>query len=165
MQCIECQQKEANKESGLCDECEQQDEQKINGLLYLPAAGLVINLLTTPFGAWNYFSAVFRYFQQGSGITLFGMGGIPVVLIDLVLTFAAGWFFFKRKAGIRKIIIPYYLMGVAYMLYFVGIPAWVFDARLDTADIRNALSPLVGALIWIPYFLRSKRIHRVFIHG
>lgn len=43
MQCISCQQEEANKESGLCNQCERVDEKKINGLLYLPAAGLMIN--------------------------------------------------------------------------------------------------------------------------
>ncbi len=51
------------------------------------------------------------------------------MIIDVALTAAAGWYFFKRKSGIRKIIIPYYLMGVVFMLYFVGIPAWLFDAR------------------------------------
>ena len=162
MQCISCQQEEANKESGLCNQCERADEKKINGLLYLPAAGLVINLIMTPIGAWNYFAAVFHFSQPG-GINLFGAVGIAVMIIDVALTAAAGWYFFKRKSGISKIIIPYYLMGVVFMLYFVGIPAWLFDARLDTADIRNALSSIVGASIWIPYFLVSKRINQVFV--
>lgn len=162
MQCISCQQEDANKESGLCNQCERADEKKINGLLYLPAAGLVINLIMTPIGAWNYFAAMFHFFQSG-GINLFGAVGIAVMIIDVALTAAAGWYFFKRKSGIRKIIIPYYLMGVVFMLYFVGIPAWLFDARLDTADIRNALSSIVGASIWIPYFLVSKRINQVFV--
>lgn len=48
MQCIECQEQPANKESGLCDQCESLDEKKINGLLYIPAAGLVINMLISP---------------------------------------------------------------------------------------------------------------------
>jgi hypothetical protein len=163
MQCIACQQQEANKESGLCNQCENEDEKKINGLLYLPAAGLVISLIMTPFSVWSYFSLVLGYFLAGREITLFGMAGIGVVLIDTVMTLVAGWFFFKRKSGIRKVIIPYYLIGVVSSLYFVGIPAWVFGAILDTADIRNALSPVVSALIWIPYFIFSKRIRQVFV--
>ena len=89
MQCISCQQEEANKESGLCNQCERVDEKKINGLLYLPAAGLMINLIMTPIGAWNYFAAMFHFFQSG-GINLFGAVGIAVMIIDVALTAAAG---------------------------------------------------------------------------
>ncbi|MCW1834314.1 hypothetical protein OLZ33_20245 [Pantoea ananatis] len=45
MECIECRLVEANKESGLCNDCEEVEQRKINGLLYLPALGLVLGLI------------------------------------------------------------------------------------------------------------------------
>jgi hypothetical protein len=162
MQCISCNEHEANKDSGLCNQCESQEENKINGLLYLPAAGLAINMLMSPYAAWTYFSAIIGFLQQGMGITGYGIGGVVMMIIELLLTFFTGWCFFKRKKGIRKVIIPYYLFGLAYVFYFLLLQTWLFDTRLDTADIRNLLTPLVAALIWIPYFLKSKRINRVF---
>jgi len=162
MQCIECREQPANKESGLCHQCESLDEKKINGLLYLPAAGLVINMLISPFNAWEFISSIVGFMRQGMAITPFGIGGVALIVIDVVLTFLTGWYFFKRKRNIRKVIIPYYLFGLLYMLYFVALRVWLFGATLDTMDIRNALTPVVGALIWIPYFLFSKRIPRVF---
>lgn len=58
--------------------------------------------------------------------------------------------------------IAYYLMGVAAALYIVGLPAWSGQYRMDYNDIRNMSAPLVAAVIWIPYFLFSKRINVVF---
>ncbi len=45
MLCIKCQEAEENKESGFCDNCEKKEEGRINGLLYLPALGLIIGFL------------------------------------------------------------------------------------------------------------------------
>lgn len=162
MQCISCNEQEANKASGLCNQCESQEENKINGLLYLPAAGLVINMFMSPYAAWLYFSSIAGFIQQGMSITGYGVGGVVMMIIDLLLTFFTGWCFFTRKRGIRKVIIPYYLFGLGYMFYFVMLQSWLFGSRLDTAEVRNLLTPIVAALIWIPYFLKSKRIDRVF---
>ncbi|MBV8041740.1 DUF2569 domain-containing protein [Pluralibacter sp.] len=162
MQCIDCRQQEANKESGLCDSCETLDEQKINGLLYLPAAGLIINILCTPYGCYAFTGAIINYLRQTGMISGYAIGGVAVMLIDAAMTLTASWYFFRRKKGIRKVLVAYYLLGVAYMFYFAVIPAWLYGAYFDGNDIRNALFPVIGAAVWIPYFLYSRRINKVF---
>ncbi|ADO47469.1 DUF2569 domain-containing protein [[Enterobacter] lignolyticus] len=162
MQCINCRQQEANKESGLCDSCETLDKQKINGLLYLPAAGLIINILCIPYGFYAFIGAIINFLRQTGIISWYAIGGVAVMLIDAVMTLTASWYFFRRKKGIRKVLVAYYLLGVAYMLYFVVVPAWLYGAYIDGNDIRNALFPVIGAAVWIPYFLYSRRINTVF---
>ncbi len=46
MKCINCNEYEANKNSGWCDKCEQLHINKINGVLYFPALGLVATILS-----------------------------------------------------------------------------------------------------------------------
>ncbi|WPU24084.1 DUF2569 domain-containing protein [Cedecea neteri] len=162
MQCIACQQHVANKESGLCVSCERLEEKKINGLLYLPAAGIVFSLFLSGSTLYGFITAIIDYYQRMNIITFYAVGAVSLNTIDLLTIVAAAYYFFKRKKGVRKVMIAYYLMGVTAALYIVGLPAWLGQYRLDYNDIRNMSAPLIAAVIWIPYFLFSKRINAVF---
>lgn len=45
MKCIRCNLGEGNKESGFCEDCELDEIKQINGILYLPALGLISNII------------------------------------------------------------------------------------------------------------------------
>ncbi|MCF4076130.1 DUF2569 domain-containing protein, partial [Escherichia coli] len=54
MECIKCKMSEANKESGLCDACENEELSKINGLLYLPALGLILGVIGSTIELYSF---------------------------------------------------------------------------------------------------------------
>ena len=64
MECIKCKMSEANKESGLCDACENEELSKINGLLYLPALGLILGVIGSTIELYSFTITAFNYFNE-----------------------------------------------------------------------------------------------------
>lgn len=64
MECIKCKILEANKESGLCDTCENEELSKINGLLYLPALGLILGVIGSAIELYSFIITAFNYFNE-----------------------------------------------------------------------------------------------------
>lgn len=162
MQCIKCNQHEGNKASGFCNSCENAERKRINGLLYLPAAGLVLSLLAGIFSFYSFTSEVIGYFSNSRIITWYALGGMVVMLADILFTAFTAYFFFKQKRGIRKVIIPWYLFGLLYAVYFSLLPSWLFGSYFGQGEIRLLATGIIGVVVWIPYFLYSKRISEVF---
>lgn len=63
MTCLNCDN-EALKESGLCLECEKIESNKINGILYLPALGLISTLIPTPYSFYIMVDIMIKNFQN-----------------------------------------------------------------------------------------------------
>ncbi|BES83738.1 hypothetical protein PEC302107_07460 [Pectobacterium araliae] len=51
MKCLNCDN-EAQKESGLCTGCEGKEQQKINGILYLLALGIILSAVVFSLVVW-----------------------------------------------------------------------------------------------------------------
>lgn len=162
MLCIKCNQNEGNKASGFCNSCENAESKRINGVLYLPAAGLLLSLLAGLFSFYGFASEVISYFMKSRMITWFALGGLVVMLVDIVFTAFTAYFFFRQKKGIRKVIIPWYLFGLVYAIYFSFLPSWLFGTYFGQGEIRLLATGIIGVVVWIPYFLYSKRISEVF---
>ncbi|MDR1843807.1 MAG: DUF2569 domain-containing protein [Citrobacter amalonaticus] len=47
-------------------------------------------------------------------------------------------------------------------LYFTVLPATLFSMPFSSDSIRLLCGGIAGVVIWIPYFLLSKRINTVF---
>lgn len=162
MHCIECQQQEANKGSGLCDPCERVYLKQINGFLYLPAAGLTINLGLLLLGVLGIIAAMIGVWPYANRINWFDAGYMALTILHFVITVCASWCFFKKKKHTRILMIAYYLAGMISVLYYYGIPVCFYDAKMDSKDISFATTSVIAAVIWIPYFLKSERINEVF---
>lgn len=162
MKCIQCNDREANKDSGLCDACERVESKKINGILYLPALGIIFNLVSTPFSIDALLTAIIEFYKSSNIITWFSIIGVVIVFIYLVVLIMTAWCFFGRKKVIRKIIIPYYSMGLITALYFTVLPSVMYSIQIDQGDVRTLISGMIGVFVWIPYFIFSKRINSVF---
>ncbi len=78
MECIKCKDLEANKESGLCDACENEELSKINGLLYLPALGLILGVISSTIELYSFTITAFNYFSRTGFLSYYAMGGICV---------------------------------------------------------------------------------------
>lgn len=109
MECIECRLVEANKESGLCNDCEEVEQRKINGLLYLPALGLVLGLIGGAMQLYDFFGAVLKYYNKTGFLSWFSIGGVIMLLSAFLISVYAAWLFFRRKMGTRRVMIIYYI--------------------------------------------------------
>lgn len=162
MKCINCHENEANQESGWCSQCESLQANKINGFLYLPALGLVITLVLSVMGGYELAKVLFNYYQNNGFIPRFYIGTIILNSTYLLLILITCYFFFSHRKGVRKFIIPYYLFGIIISLDSTVIFAQAYHVRLTDADYQQMISSIISAVIWIPYFIFSKRISIVF---
>lgn len=162
MECIKCKVLEANKESGLCYVCENEELSKINGLLYLPALGLILGIIYSTIEFYSFTINVFDHFNKTGFLSYYAMGAFAFLICGSLVSFYAAWLFFRRKKGTRKAMIAYYATGLIIALYFTVLPTILFNAQQGSGDVRVLVSGIFGVVIWIPYFVFSKRINTVF---
>ena len=161
MTCLNCDN-EALKESGLCLECEEIESRKINGILYLPALGLIVTLILTPYSFYILANMMFSNFQQYGIITSYGIFMLACVLIYFVMAAIAAQAFFRRKKITKKLMVAYYAVNFITTACMTVLPAVLFNLSLASHDISAISSAIVGIFAWTPYFLLSKRIPVVF---
>lgn len=160
MECVHCRKYESNKESGLCDNCEKEESNKINGLLYLPALGIIISAVLMPVSLSFHLTQLSQ--ELPTGIAYYLYGAIFILSLDVIITYFTAWTFFKKKKFIKKVIVPYYILGATNAVYFSIFASYILDIKPSTSEMSPLISAAVGIFIWIPYFLFSKRIPMVF---
>ncbi|WP_113627716.1 DUF2569 domain-containing protein [Pectobacterium peruviense] len=161
MKCLNCDN-DARKESGLCSECEEKEQQKINGILYLPALGIILSVIMTPFSLYDIINAMLIHFKNTGFLSYYALALVCFLLAMFALEIFAAMSFFRRKKRTRNVMVAYYLVSALLVGYMTLLPAYLFDAKLDTGDIRAIASSVFGIVVWIPYFMLSKRIPVVF---
>jgi hypothetical protein len=149
----------------------------IGGWLLLPALGLIVTPLVIAFGfykdllpaltpaVWNAVTDP----DSAAYNTWWGPLIVYEVLINLALfifTLWLLWNFFTRSRRVPTLFVIWLAVTagtriVDYMLTS-HIPAMA-DKPPDPADLRDLVRSIVGAAIWIPFFLRSKRVKNTFI--
>lgn len=161
MKCLNCDT-EALKESGLCLTCEEIECQKINGILYLPASGLILTLVLTPFSIFTLASMMLSHFQNTGIITYYAIFAFLCILTYFAIAIISALAFFRRKKTTKKLMVIYYMVNFINTAGMTVLPATLFNLSLDGNDIRIIISAIIGVLAWTPYFLLSKRIPVVF---
>lgn len=162
MKCIRCNENEPNKNSGLCSSCEKIEMKKIDGLLYLPALGLIINVFMYIFNSYSFIELVHKTYKENGFISYYSIGCIALLTIGTLITIITTWLFFNRRKSTKKSIIIYYSFNFALALYLTILPSILYHISLNENDIRTLTSSIFGLVVWIPYFMLSKRISVVF---
>ncbi|PHZ34441.1 hypothetical protein CS536_18500 [Yersinia kristensenii] len=162
MLCNTCGLEEENKESGLCTHCEDKEARKINGILYLPALGIIGNIVSGFLSLYVVFSLFISTYNSSGEVTVYGMCLLSVLMINIIITLSAAWFFFRRHMKTKKVMIVYYIFGLFYALVVVVFPVIYYEAIPTKTDIRTLVGSIIGVVAWIPYFLLSKRVPVVF---
>lgn len=162
MLCIKCNENEGNKESGFCNGCENLERGKINGLLYLPALGLIVTFINHLFSTWSLSRQAWGMYRQMGMLTGFGLTVLLLSIMGLLVTSFAAMFFFRRSKRTRIAMPGYYLFNLAYACYLALMPLQLYGMPLGQEAIRLLSSGIIGVVLWIPYFLFSRRIPEVF---
>jgi len=139
------------------DDSALKDVGRIGGWLAWPAVGIVVTLLQEGAAAWSLMADLVA---MPNLATLF-----PVVIAVPWVLFASAVavFFFRKHRWAPYLYIVllggYVIFGEVYLLLHVVAP------EPDTADAPKQLARAVlAACIWIPYFIRSKRVKLTFVN-
>jgi len=97
----------------------------------------------------------------------------PFILIELaanlaLLAYTLGliWLFFKKSKRVPTLFIAWLLLliGVQLVDFLLAgrIPAIASSDTFNRESIRDLIRSLVHAAIWIPYWIRSRRVRNTF---
>lgn len=153
-----------------------QNTPRIGGWLILVAFGVVLSPIRM---AAQFFQLYFALFSNGSWAALTTPGSeaynalwMPLLLLEMgvnaglfIFSLVIVFLFFSRK----RLFPRFYIIGLMFSLAFQLLDAWAFSAVLtdepmfDPDTVNGLLQLLVGAAIWVPYMLVSKRVRATFV--
>ena len=90
-----------------------------------------------------------------------GVGKLSIFVCCIVLA----WMFFARKRIFRPTIIIYSLLLLVFLWSDQFLAAIITAKHTDAASgtIARSIGTTIGTLIWVPYYLISDRVKRVFV--
>jgi len=149
---------------------------KIRGWLILPAIGLIVNpvrlLILVAKDLWPEFSGETWTILTTPGTRAYHPLWGPVLIFELVgnIVFVIGSiliavFFFQKRKFVPKLIIVFLLSNLAFVAVdHLGANAIPFIAnQSDAKSLKEIVRVVIACSIWVPYFLRSKRVKGTFI--
>ncbi|WP_447884124.1 DUF2569 domain-containing protein [Serratia fonticola] len=162
MKCMNCEA-EVVRGSDYCDACEKKELGKIGGFLYLPALGIILSVIFSIYGLLSSIKSYHSVTAITSALYPFIIFQIICFAILLALSvYITGIFFGKKKKT------PfYYILLISFNLMFVisnvAISHYQYGVAVDSDMLTSMARTLIGACIWIPYFLVSVRVKRTFV--
>lgn len=138
-------------------------ENEINGFLYLPAIGLLLSCIVGTFNLYKITKMLYMQIIEDKPVVLWF--SIYMVIIGIIFQlwtyYATILFYSQKKKAIKAMIILYILNFISYtpvflyLHFFKNIP---MSLRMQSVVIAG----VVGVVIWIPYFMRSRKVKAVF---
>lgn len=145
----------------------------IGGWLILPAIGLTLSpiIILVQVFQEDYFLASFWYGIQNSGID---NSWLLTLISGFELFYNIGFFlftvliitlFYTKRTSLPKLIILFYLLSFSVPLLETILLSAMYPDLFDATDpesVKDLTRAIVGAAIWIPYFLVSTRVKKTF---
>lgn len=166
--------KEYNPESKATPNSE---EKSIGGWLALPGIGLVLSpiILIYQIVQNGYFlNGIWSAFYDGgydnAGLLTFSMGFELIYnLAFLVFTILLIVLYFKKRTSLPKLIVIFYILNFAvpllqHILLSPFLPEELVSDVENMETYKDLGKSLIGAAIWIPYFMVSTRVKQTFRH-
>lgn len=141
------------------------DLEGIGGWLILVAVGLGIGPLVSLSGVIRDLLMLYGAKYQNVLAARPGIAGLVLYeavtnSIFLVALVALNILFYKKKRSFPSLMITF----LASQLAFVLIDHLAARALQPSTGLAGVFRSLAGAVIWIPYYLRSERVKATFIH-
>ena len=146
------------------DQVEQDTERQLEGIagwLILPAIGLVLNPILASIGLFLLLRMYRDAARAGYG-SVYVLEMIVGFGLLLLAVYAAIQFFGKKKGAPRTMIILISANLVA-SLVLLGIESSAGPEALAVESAKQLPIQIAAAVIWIPYFLVSKRVKATFV--
>lgn len=148
----------------------------LRGWLILPAIGLFLAPLRLAVNLMKDFWPIFRdgywpvlttpgteaYHPLWKPLLMFEIVGNTIfILANLALLF----FFFTKHWRFPTLFITMLALNVVFVVsdFFMGNAIPAVAATNDPQSAREMARTLAAAVVWIPYFLRSKRVKNTFV--
>jgi hypothetical protein len=149
----------------------------IGGWLILPALGLIITPFRMGFQFYHDLLPVLAS-ETWNALTDSGSAAYhplwgPVLIFEVVANLALFaytlwllWLFFNKSKRVPRLFIIWLaLLAVTQIIDLLltnQIPA-VASQPTDPESIKDVARSIIGAAIWIPYFMKSRRVDNTFI--
>jgi hypothetical protein len=148
----------------------------IGGWLILPLIGLFISPIRVAIsvfgdlvpifteGRWNVLTTPGSdaYHPLWAPLIIFEYAGNAVFIIFSIVLLV---FFFRKSRLLPKLIISYLILNALFVAgdFFLAdlIPAVAEQSNPQAA--KELVRAIIGAIVWIPYFLVSKRVKQTFV--
>lgn len=100
----------------------------------------------------------------GAVISIEVAGNFLILLLALVTL----WFFLKKSRYTPRMMVAMYVFGLVFVVidHFLAQQIPFIAARPLSSDTSQEMfRTIVAAVIWVPYFLVSKRVHSTFVRN
>lgn len=148
-------------------------QMSIGGWLVLPAIGLTLSplIMLVQIFQEDYFSSAFWSGVQNSGVE---NASLLTTIIGLELFYNIAFFlftllvialFYTKRTSLPKLIIVFYVLGfLVPLLETIFLSAFFPDqfSATDPESYKDIGKSMLGAVIWVPYFLVSTRVKKTF---
>lgn len=141
----------------------------IGGWLITPLLGLVFSLIgglyllyrLLPVFSEPYWSRI-TTLPYGGSILIFTVSGI---FVTVALSAVTLWFFFRKSRLVPKLMISWLIFGFLFVCgdFFLSDLVPAVAAQSDSQSTIELWQAVIGTLIWVPYFLVSKRVKQTFV--
>jgi len=111
--------------------------------------------LTTPgVPAYHPLWAPLLLGETGVNLVLFAWSGVLLYV------------FFAKRRGFPRLVVAYMGVSLAAVLADLALARAIpsAQAHLTASDYRQVGRSAISAAVWIPYFLRSRRVAATFVH-
>lgn len=139
----------------------QQTELKgISGWLIIPAIGLVLAPISASISFFMGISMIQSFAPELTNdprLWLIGSIDILMIIAGIIVAFL----FFKKRRSAIKFIIWLMVASILANLIEVFLNASMFN-EMDYETIKPFIHASVYGAIWIPYFIKSKRVKNTF---
>lgn len=155
---------------------EKQDNyDKLGGWLIFVALGLILAAVLLFLTS----SSIAQIFASGSwsllttpGTEYYNSLNAPIIIFDascntilFIFSVINLIYFFRKKKLFPKLLIIFYIINLAFIFvdYYLNslLPAVQADPSLQSYD--DLARAVINAAIWIPYFIKSKRVKATFV--
>jgi hypothetical protein len=146
----------------------------IGGWLILPLIGLIITIIGVPLTVYKELVPVFTggywqvvtspasdfYHPLWAPTILFELlGNLTLVLFAVILL----WLLVQHSRWLPKLIIAFFVLNFLFMSGDYVLVGMLPNVQSDPESWKEIFRSLVACVIWIPYFLESKRVKATFV--